>query len=89
MTADWLLPVIGQDFRAGPAEPGAILLQAAQNHLIALADMGPAKARGIPRTGVMLARLLRRRRRSDCKKRNNEKNSGHDVMPAGHELSAF
>jgi hypothetical protein len=36
--------VIGQDFRAGPAEPGAVLLQARQDNHIAIIEMGPAKS---------------------------------------------
>ena len=89
MTGDWLLPVLGQHPRAGPAEPAAILLQTAQDDLVTLIEVSAAITLGVPRAGVMLALLLGRRRRSDCKKRNNEKNSGHDVTPAGHELSTF
>ena len=89
MTESWLLPVLDQHPRAGPAEPAAILLQTAQNDLVTLIEVSAAKTLGVPRAGVMLALLLGGRRRSDCKKRNNEKNSGHGVTPAGHELSAF
>ena len=84
-----LLPVLGQHPRAGPAEPAAILLQTAQDDLVTLIEVSAAIPLGVPRTGVMFALLLGRRRRSDCKKRNNEKNSGHDVTPAGHELTTF
>jgi hypothetical protein len=71
-----LLPVIGQNLRAGPAEPGAILLQARQNDHIAVIEMGAAKSRRIARTGVA---LLRRRGRCQQNERNNEKKSGHDA----------
>ena len=53
-----LLPVIGQNLRAGLAEPGAILLQARQNDHIAVIEMGATKSRRIARAGIT---LLRRR----------------------------
>ena len=48
-----LLPVIGQYFRTGPAEPGAVLLQARQYDLVAVIHVSAAKPRDIPRTGVL------------------------------------
>src|SRR6202041_1295384 len=48
-----LLPVFGQHLLAGPAEPGAMLLQAAQHHRIALVHLGAAEARHVTRAGVV------------------------------------
>jgi hypothetical protein len=53
-----LLPVIGQDFRAGVAQPGAVLPEAGQHDLIAVIHVRAAIARDIPRAGV--GTLLRR-----------------------------
>ena len=74
-----LLPVIGQNFRAGVAQPCAVLLQAHQNDLVAVIDVGPAKTRDISRASIMP--LLRRSHRAHQNKRNNEKKSGHLAMP--------
>ena len=48
-----LLPVFGQHLVAGPAEPGAVLLQAAQHHRIAVVHQGAAEARHITRAGIV------------------------------------
>src|SRR5207237_8657430 len=48
-----LLPVIGQNFRAGANEPDAVLLQARQNDLLALIDLSAAKTRHIPHPSIM------------------------------------
>jgi hypothetical protein len=79
MTAPPLLAVLGQHFIAGPAEPGAMLPETAQNNHVAIIHHGPAKARDIARAGVMP--LLRRRRGSQENKRQNEKNSEHLIAP--------
>jgi hypothetical protein len=55
-----LLTVIGQNLRAGPAEPAAVLLQACQHDLVAVIDVSAAKPRNVPRASVMP--LLRRSR---------------------------
>jgi hypothetical protein len=55
-----LLPVIGQNLGASPAEPGTILLQARQDDLVAIIDLSAAKTRDIARAGIMP--LLRRSR---------------------------
>jgi hypothetical protein len=74
-----LLPVLGQHFIAGPAEPGAMLLETAQNNIIAIIHHGPAIARHIARAGIVP--LLGRGRGSRQGKRNHEKNSDHLVTP--------
>ncbi len=80
-----LLPVIGQNFRARLAKPGAILFQARQHNLVAVVDLSAAESRDIPRAGVVS--LLRRGDRSrpdkcdDEKKCSDEKKSGHVVTP--------
>jgi hypothetical protein len=56
-----------------------MLLETAQNSIIAVVHHGPAMARHIPRAGIMP--LLRRRRGSHHDKWNNEKNSDHLVTP--------
>jgi hypothetical protein len=48
-----LLPVIGQNLGAGPAQSGTVLLQARQNDLVAVIDVSAAKTRDVPRTGIM------------------------------------
>jgi len=48
-----LLTVFGQNPLAGAAEPATMLLETAQNNLIALVDHRPAKARNVARAGVM------------------------------------
>ena len=55
-----LLPVVGQNLGARPAEPGTVLLQACQDDLIAVIDLSAAKPRDIARAGIMP--LLRRSR---------------------------
>jgi hypothetical protein len=55
-----LLPVIGQDLRAGPAQPATVLLQARQHELVAVIDVSAAKPRNVARASVMP--LLRRSR---------------------------
>ena len=55
-----LLPVIGQNLRAGLAEPATVLLQARQNDLVAVIDVSAAKTRDVARAGVRA--LLRRSR---------------------------
>ena len=70
-----LLPVVGQNLRAGVAQPGPVLLQARQHDLVAIIHLSAAKPRDIPRAGVMP--LLRRRRRGHQNKRHDENNSGH------------
>jgi hypothetical protein len=50
---DGLLAVLGQDPFAGPAEPPTVLLETAQNNLIALVDHGPAKPRNVTRAGIV------------------------------------
>ena len=52
-----------------------MLLETAQNNLIALVDHRPAQPRDVARAGVMT--LLCQGRRSDQRKRQNEKESGH------------
>jgi len=59
-TTGKLLTVIGQDLRAGPAQPAAVLLQARQHELVAVIDVGAAKPRDVARASVMP--LLRRSR---------------------------
>lgn len=76
--------MIGQYFRAGPAEPGAVLLQARQYDLVAVIHVSAAKPRDVPRTGIVP--LLRRRRRSHQNKRNDAKEFGHVVTPADRDL---
>jgi|ERR1700722_11120834 hypothetical protein len=78
-----LLPVLGQHFIAGPAEPGAMLLETTQNGIVAVVHHGPAMARDVPRAGLMsrLTSLLGRRRGSEQDKRSNEKNPDHLVAP--------
>ena len=78
-----LLPVLGQHFVAGSAEPPAILLETTQNGIVAIVHHGPAMARDVPRAGLMsrLTSLLGRRRGSEQDKRSNEKNSDHLVAP--------
>jgi hypothetical protein len=49
---------------AGLAEPRAVLLQTGQHHLIAVIEMRAAKARCIPRAGIMTL-LLRESTRSE------------------------
>jgi hypothetical protein len=83
------MAVFGQNLRAGLAEPVTVLLQARQHDLIAVIHVRAAKTRDVPDAGVMSLPLLRRRHRSHENKRNNEKKSGHDVMPTGHDLDAF
>src|SRR5581483_103156 len=53
-----LLPVLGQDLVAGPAEPGAMLLQAREHDRIASVHVGAAEARHVTRAGIVA--LLRR-----------------------------
>jgi hypothetical protein len=53
--------VVDQLLLTRPAEPGAILLQARQHDLVAIAEHGPAKPRGVARAGI-LALLLGRSR---------------------------
>jgi hypothetical protein len=72
-----LLPVIRQRFRAGLAEPRAVLLEARQNDLVALVHMSPAKPRDIPRTPRIRPSALRDGRGDDEKKGNWEQKSGH------------
>jgi hypothetical protein len=55
-----LLPVVGQNLGAGPAEPGTVLLQAGQDDLVAVIDVSAAKTRDVARAGIMP--LLRRSR---------------------------
>ena len=52
MTMMALLPVVGERLLAGLAETAAMLLQAGQHDLIALAEMGAAEPRGIARAGI-------------------------------------
>jgi hypothetical protein len=70
--------VIGQNFRAGPAEPAAVLLEACQHDLVAVIHVRAAKPRNIPRAGVMPL-LLRRSHRSHQNEWEDEKESGHGV----------
>src|SRR6516225_5144538 len=56
-----------------------MLLEAAQNNLIALVDYRAAQARDIARAGVVP--LLRQGRRSEENKRQNEENPGHLMAP--------
>ena len=60
MRAEELLPVAGEQSLAALAEPGAVLLQAGQHHLVAFTEMGPAEPRSIAPAGVLS--LLRRSR---------------------------
>jgi hypothetical protein len=83
----YLLPVTDQHLLARPTQPAAVLLQARQHDHIAVIHVSPAKSRDIPRTGVLP--LLRGRCVNHQKQRDDEKNSGHVAMPAGHELIAF
>jgi hypothetical protein len=57
-----LLPVVGQNLRAGLAEPGAVLLEARQHDLVTVIHTGAAEPRHIPHTLVMPRPLLRRGR---------------------------
>jgi hypothetical protein len=72
-----LPPVTGECLLAGFAEPRAVLLQAGQHHLIAVIEMRAAKARRIPRAGIMTLLLLRESRGRDQNKRKHENKSGH------------
>ena len=74
-----LLTVLGQNPITGAAEPGAMLLETAQNNLIALVDHRPAQARDIASAGVMA--LLCQGRRNEENKRQNEENPGHPMAP--------
>jgi hypothetical protein len=65
-----LLPVLGQNFLAGLAQAAAVLLQACQHGLIAIAHYRPAMTRHVAGAGVMPL-LLRRRRRSHQDDWNN------------------
>src|SRR3954462_7614965 len=79
-----LLPVIRQNLGADLAEPRTILLQAGQDHLVALIHMRPAKPRHIPRAAGIRPPALRRRGGDDQEQRNCEQKSGHmdALMPA-------
>ena len=59
MTARKLLPVLSQHLVASLGEARAVLLQAGQNHLIAVVHDFSAEARDIARAGVVA--LLRER----------------------------
>jgi hypothetical protein len=83
MTRKKLLPVTDQHLLAGPADPGAILLQARQHDLVAVIHVSPAKTGHIPRAGVTPL-LLRRSARGHQQKRNDEEKSGH--FYASHSL---
>jgi hypothetical protein len=63
------------------------LLQARQNDLVAVIDVGPAKTRDIARASIMP--LLRRSHRAHQNKRNDEKKSGHILRLPGHDISAL
>jgi hypothetical protein len=76
-----LLPVLGQHLFAGAAEALAVLLQAGQDHLVALAHMGAAEAADIARAGVVLMRRLRERAGGDQDKGNSIKKSAHREPP--------
>jgi hypothetical protein len=56
-----------------------MLLETAQNSIVAVIDHGPAMARHISCAGIMSR--LGRRRGSHHNKRSNEKNSDHLVVP--------
>jgi hypothetical protein len=83
----FLLPVTDQHLLARLAQPAAVLLQARQHDHVAVIHVSPAKSRDIPSTGVLP--LLRGCCGNHQKQRDDEKNSGHIAMPAGHELTAF
>ena len=77
--------MIDQNLLAGLAEPGAVLLQARQNGHVAVIHHRPAMAADVARASGIRPAALRRRHRDHQKQWNNEKNSGHLAMPAGHE----
>jgi hypothetical protein len=74
-----LLPVVGQHFFAGPAEPGAMLFQTSQNDHVAVVDDSSAETRDIARTGVVS--LLCRRRCRPQNERQNQEDSVHLTAP--------
>jgi hypothetical protein len=84
---DKLLPVIGQNLRAGFAETGTILLQARQHDLVAVIDLRAAEPRDIARAGVVS--LLGRSRRSHQDKWNEQKKSGHLIVPSNASMNGM
>src|SRR5581483_1313709 len=72
-----LLPVFGQHLFAGAAEALAVLLQAGQHHLVALAHMGAAEAGHIARTGVVLMRSL-------CGRAGGDQDQGNAIKKSAH-----
>jgi hypothetical protein len=71
--------VLAQDFQAGLAQPGTVLLQARQHDLVAIIHVSAAEAGDISRASIVLLLCKGRRRQQD--ERYNKKVSGHDVMP--------
>jgi hypothetical protein len=88
MTSE-LLPVIGQNLLAGPAQPGAVLLEAGQNGHIAVVHHRTAMTADVTRASRVRPSALRRRRRDQQNKREDEKKSSHNATPASDELPAF
>jgi hypothetical protein len=74
-----LLSVFRHDLVAGPADPGAVLLQAGQHDRIAVVHASSAKPRDVARAGVMA--LLRPRLCGHQNKRKNQENSEHLITP--------
>jgi hypothetical protein len=72
--------VVDQDFVAGPGNALTILLQTGEHGLIAVIHDGPAKARNVARTSIVLMRSLRRRAERGQNKRKNKKQPFH-AMP--------
>ena len=64
-----------------------MLLETAQNNLIALVDHRPAQPRDAARAGVMT--LLCQGRRSDQRKQQNEKESGHLIAAFDRAFGAI
>jgi hypothetical protein len=79
-----LLPVIGQHLLAGLAERGAVLLQAAQDHHVAVVHLGSAMACDVTGTTRILSRLSilgesRRRQQKQGQKQGNDKKPDHGM----------
>jgi hypothetical protein len=75
-----LLTVIAQHLGAGLAERGAVLLEARQDHLIAVIHLGSAMPRDVAgTTGILPRRSVLRGCRGCCEQQSNDKKSGHRV----------
>jgi hypothetical protein len=78
--------VLGQDFVAGPGEPGPVLLQAGQHGLIAIIENGPAEPRGVTRAGIV-SDLLSGGAGGEKKKWNDDEKSGHPLCVLGQSTT--